>query len=242
MEKVLVVSYSREDLINLRDTFENSGYACKYLVLSNNLLVDTGAFIPSCIVIRLKNVERRRLFAVMQLRADVRFRKVPILLIADVEQSLIFNMNVRPAADQLTTPDTEMPKVLEMVEGLIEKVGRKKHVLAVDDDLVSLKRIQLFLESKYQVSCLKTGEECLRFLEKRIPDVLLLDCDMPVMDGAATFKGIQDMGLKGAFPVIMMSLNSERRIVYRGLAMIPDGFMLKPLNKDKLEEKIEELT
>ncbi len=242
MEKVLVVSYSREDLMVLRDTFDNSGYACKYLVLSNNLLVDTGAFIPSCIVMRLKNVERRRLFAVMQLKSDVRFRNVPILLIADVEQSLIFNMNVKPAADHVVTPETEMSKVLAQVGEIIEKVGRKKHVLAVDDDLVSLKRIQLFLESKYQVSCLKTGEECLRFLEKQTPDVLLLDCDMPVMDGAATFKGIQDMGLKGVFPVIMMSLNSERRIVYRGLAMIPDAFMLKPLNKDKLEEKIEELT
>ena len=65
---------------------------------------------------------------------------------------------------------------------------RKEHILVVDDDALTLKVAEDLLGGQYRVSCVKSGEQALDFLEKEMPDLLLLDLHMKGMDGFAPFS------------------------------------------------------
>ena len=58
-----------------------------------------------------------------------------------------------------------------------------KHILVVDDVINDLKCAEEILRDIYQVTTVDTGEKALLFLEENMPDLILLDVDMPAMNG-----------------------------------------------------------
>ncbi len=74
---------------------------------------------------------------------------------------------------------------------------RENHILIIDDDLMLLKTAEEILSDQYNVSVAKSGIQALNLLNKNIiPDLILLDIDMPQMDGYETLeeiKKIQDV-------------------------------------------------
>ncbi|MBQ8970447.1 MAG: response regulator [Lachnospiraceae bacterium] len=61
------------------------------------------------------------------------------------------------------------------------------HIVVVDDEKISLTSARILLSEKgMQVSCLRSGKDLLKFMEKREPDLILLDVLMPEMDGFET--------------------------------------------------------
>ena len=60
---------------------------------------------------------------------------------------------------------------------------RENHILIIDDDLMLLKTAEEILSDQYNVSVAKSGIQALNLLNKNIiPDLILLDIDMPRMD------------------------------------------------------------
>lgn len=68
-----------------------------------------------------------------------------------------------------------------------------KHILAVDDNPANLTLVRETLKDRYKVSVVTSGEQALRFLEKKQPDLILLDVCMPGMDGIETLKHINQI-------------------------------------------------
>ena len=67
---------------------------------------------------------------------------------------------------------------------------RENHILIIDDDLMLLKTAEEILSDQYNVSVAKSGIQALNLLNKNIiPDLILLDIDMPQMDGYETLEG-----------------------------------------------------
>ena len=68
---------------------------------------------------------------------------------------------------------------------------RENHILIIDDDLMLLKTAEEILSDQYNVSVAKSGIQALNLLNKNIiPDLILLDIDMPQMDGYETLEEI----------------------------------------------------
>lgn len=66
---------------------------------------------------------------------------------------------------------------------------RENHILIIDDDLMLLKTAEEILSDQYNVSVAKSGIQALNLLNKNIiPDLILLDIDMPQMDGYETLE------------------------------------------------------
>ena len=66
---------------------------------------------------------------------------------------------------------------------------RENHILIIDDDLMLLKTAEEILSDQYNVSVAKSGIQALNLLNKNIiPDLILLDIDMPQMDGYETLQ------------------------------------------------------
>ena len=75
-----------------------------------------------------------------------------------------------------------------MVENIKRQVNeyyrmKKRTILAVDDSGVILRNIKTLLEDKYQVIPVNSSEMAIKYLALNIPDLILLDYEMPIVDG-----------------------------------------------------------
>ncbi len=102
-------------------------------------------------------------------------------------------------------------------------------VLVVDDDASNLKMAGSILSgANMRVSCLKSGAEALKFLEKNRPDIILLDIHMPDMDGFDTIAAINGNERLSDIPIIFLTADADSETETRGLKCGAIDFIRKP--------------
>ena len=116
---------------------------------------------------------------------------------------------------------------------------RKKSVLVVDDDPDFLKVITGWLKYDYKVEGVRSGEEALKYLNVTRPDIILLDYEMPEMDGYQVFDQIRKNPLTYRIPIIFLTGKNEKDSVMRILKKKPDGYLLKTTHKDELIDTLD---
>lgn len=112
--------------------------------------------------------------------------------------------------------------------------------MLVDDHLVVREGLKLILETSesYQViGEAGNGQEALKLLEKLQPDVILMDLNMPVMDGLDTMKMLKKQG--HTVPIIILTTYNEDELMINGLALGAKGYLLKDTSRDNLFRSIE---
>lgn len=110
----------------------------------------------------------------------------------------------------------------------------KRHILVVDDSAVVLRNVKTLLEPKYSVSVAASGSQALIALGKKRPDLILLDYEMPMMDGKATMELIQMEEEYKNIPIVFLTSVSSKDVVMQLLALKPAGYLLKPAEGDAL--------
>ena len=102
-------------------------------------------------------------------------------------------------------------------------------ILIVDDDAANLRMASRILSGeKARVSCLKSGEDALKFLHDNRPDLILLDIHMQGMDGFETIAAIKENKAIADIPVIFLTADEDSRAETRGLEMGAMDFIKKP--------------
>lgn len=102
-------------------------------------------------------------------------------------------------------------------------------ILVVDDDASNLKMASHILSGeKMRVSCLKSGEDALRFLQGNRPDLILLDIHMPGMDGFDTLAAIREDKDTAGIPVIFLTADDDSKTETKGLKAGAMDFLKKP--------------
>ncbi|MBQ4521906.1 MAG: response regulator [Lachnospiraceae bacterium] len=129
---------------------------------------------------------------------------------------------------------------LEVSEAAKAQPEKKKVVLVVDDSGLMLRNVKSLIEYKYQVNVVTSGEKALVSMEKRRPDLILLDYDMPGWDGKQTFEKIRENPDYQDIPVVFLTGVAEKDRITSVLHLNPAGYILKPPDKDKLLSIIEE--
>ena len=117
-----------------------------------------------------------------------------------------------------------------------------KKVLIAEDNPVNRELLRELLEVRgYEVEEACDGQEALRALESSIPDVLLLDIGMPVLDGYATVRRIRDDPRFAAVPVLAVTAyamrGDEEKILQSGFS----GYLSKPIDSAALHQKLASL-
>lgn len=108
-------------------------------------------------------------------------------------------------------------------------------ILIVDDDRELLKMLRIYLERRgYQVSTAENGFEALERL-KTPPDLLLLDINMPGMDGMELCRRIRDTV---SCPILFLTAKAEEEDRVNGLLSGGDDYILKPFSLRELEARI----
>lgn len=87
----------------------------------------------------------------------------------------------------------------------------RKLILVVDDDTINLTLAEKLLSADYDIKKISSGEEALAFLETTEPDLILLDIQMPEMDGFAVMSVIRSHSSYCKIPVIFLTADRSEK-------------------------------
>jgi CheY-like chemotaxis protein len=122
-----------------------------------------------------------------------------------------------------------------------KKTNRKK-ILIVDDDpgvRISVKCGLEEINSNFDIVSVENGRECIKFLKnKKLPDLILLDIMMPVMNGWDTAAEIKKNQEWSEIPIIFLTAKSDFNSKNYG-GIISEEYITKPFDKHYLKNVIE---
>lgn len=111
-------------------------------------------------------------------------------------------------------------------------------ILSVDDEPANQKLITMSLEKDFRVRLADSGESALRAIESEIPDLLLLDVNMPLMNGLQACQRIRESVGIETLPIIFVSALTSLEDKLNGYAAGGNDYIGKPIQIPELVSKI----
>lgn len=140
-----------------------------------------------------------------------------------------------------STANQQTQTLLDDIDSLFDDapISGRKHILVVDDDFRMLKLIKRYLDDSYDIATAINGKVALKFLESKMTNLILLDYEMPGENGPAILEKLRANPITSRIPVIFLTGINDRKKIQQVLSLKPQGYLLKPIDHDKLVEAIE---
>ena len=130
-------------------------------------------------------------------------------------------------------------KLLEIIQNNNNNGGTMQTILLVDDDAVMIRTLREGLNTSYKVLPANGGANALKILEKAKPDLILLDYEMPVMNGPQVLEAIRSNPATAEIPVMFLTAKTDSASIEKIEALKPQGHMLKTLPLAEIKEIIQ---
>jgi DNA-binding response OmpR family regulator len=132
------------------------------------------------------------------------------------------------------------PLPLEMPTPMMIDAGNPlgNSILLVEDNPELLEYLSTLLGKYYKIETANNVKEALKKLEDNIPDLILTDLMMPVMDGITLAKSIREMPKTRFIPLIILSAKTDVTSKIEGFKTNIDDFIEKPFNPNLLLSRI----
>ena len=112
-----------------------------------------------------------------------------------------------------------------------------RRILVVDDEPRFVRLVDANLSTEgYEVATASNGQEALELVSKEVPDLVLLDVMMPVLDGFEACERIREFS---NVPIIMLTAKGEEIHRVRGLNLGADDYVVKPFSAGELIARVE---
>ena len=111
---------------------------------------------------------------------------------------------------------------------------RRKCILIVDDDLTFLQMLREWLKDTYRVGMANSGTQAIAWLATNRADLILLDYDMPVLDGPKVLEMIKSESFSSSTPVMFLTGKNDKQSVTNVISLKPADYLLKSISRDKL--------
>lgn len=180
---------------------------------------------------------------------------VPVLLIGTPEECKYFQKYYDNEQFDFLTRPTTLSELMEKCSSVLKledaedgqqeteeaKAEVKKRILVVDDSGILLRSVKTMLADQYEVAVATDGKKAIERAKRRRPDLILLDYEMPVMDGKETLEELRkDEELKD-IPVVFLTSVADRDSIAPVLKLKPEGYLLKPIDQKRMFETIESM-
>jgi serine phosphatase RsbU (regulator of sigma subunit) len=129
-------------------------------------------------------------------------------------------------------------RLLEGTHGIAEATEPRSRILVVDDFPTGRRLLAHKLGETYSVITAESGEDALRLAASHKPDIILLDVEMPGLDGFGTLEILRRGVIDEAVPVIFVTARNDKESRNRGLAAGAVDFLTKPYDKEELLIKV----
>ena len=117
----------------------------------------------------------------------------------------------------------------------------KMRILVVDDNTVNLATIEHELKDKYEIVPMLSGRRAVKYLYREKVDLILLDIQMPIMDGIETLKTIRTQENGVTVPVIFLTTKKDKLTVVEGAKLGIMDYITKPVDAEELHDRIEKV-
>ena len=240
LKKILLVRNEETFLVN----------AIKNLLLSNNYTVVDSSYVLSDLSNKMKGENYN--LVILYTDQDMAEHRDTMVFFKDVciEENLIvmvignkdaFNLVHRYIPKEDLAFEIERP--LDMAD-LLNKVGivtdeefeqqRRKSILIVDDDPTYIQMVREWLKETYRVGMANSGTQAIAWLATNKADLILLDYDMPVLNGPKVMEMLQSESFSSSTPVMFLTGKNDRKSVTDVISLKPADYLLKTISKDKL--------
>lgn len=115
---------------------------------------------------------------------------------------------------------------------------KREKIITIDDDPDILDVLELTLSEHYEVLQAHNGKEGLQLVQQKIPDLIICDYMMPIMNGRDFCKEVKKDILLSHIPVIMLTGKGEVQDKISGIEAGADDYMVKPFSPDELIARI----
>ncbi len=136
----------------------------------------------------------------------------------------------------------DKPIDIEVLMAEIEKAvsaAEKKRILIVDDDPAYAGMVREWIKDIYHTDIVTAGMQAIKFLLKKPVDLILLDYEMPVVDGPQVLQMLRQEEETMEIPVVFLTGVGTKEGVERVVELHPEGYMLKNTTREKLLEYLE---
>lgn len=167
---------------------------------------------------------------------------VPIFIAGDESEIKLFKKSV-PASKIIREYNRpiNVREVVETIDQFLKDENRisKKKVLVVDDSGAMLRNIKGWLEERYQIILANSGAMAIKYLSLERPDLILLDYEMPVLNGKQVLEMLRSELDFADIPVMFLTSKGDRESVLEVMALKPEGYLLKTQSPQEIIEAID---
>ena len=116
----------------------------------------------------------------------------------------------------------------------------KKSILIVDDDPQYLTMVREWLRGTYKVSMANSGMQAIKWLGTNKVDLILLDHEMPITTGPQVLEMLRSDQDTKSIPVMFLTGKGDKESVMKVVALKPEGYFLKNIDRKELLEKLDQ--
>ncbi|MCR5676110.1 MAG: response regulator [Lachnospiraceae bacterium] len=136
----------------------------------------------------------------------------------------------------------DMNRFLEAVKQQFDNrmaMAMRKTILIVDDDVTYMQMIREWLKDTYTVVMVNSGMKAIQWLTTNKADLVLLDYEMPVVNGPTIFEMLKSDTDSDVVPVMFLTGQSSQSSVLTAMKLRPVDYLLKKITRNELRDKLQ---
>lgn len=241
MQNIMIISEVQSYLIvSLKERFEEAEYNV-ITVKADIDMISKNTEPVSIIILYTDEKLGEQQQALNYIKDKAAEEDIPIFVIGDSNeiQSVEKMIPKHLIREEFLRP-INLAEVVESILNYEQKFGKqnKKKILVVDDSGAMLRNVKGWLEEQYQVILANSGTMAIKYLAMNRPDLVLLDYEMPVIDGKQVLEMIRSEHEFADIPVIFLTSKGDRESVMKVMALKPEGYLLKTMEPAQIIQAV----
>ena len=176
---------------------------------------------------------------------DIADEKDKKIIIIGEPQNVEWGLKMIPADNRVKSFERpfDIEDLVKEVSRFMDSIAegkRKKRILIVDDDITYMRTVYGWLKEYYQVGMASSGVQAISYLTKNKVDLILLDYQMPVVNGPQIMSMLKSETTIDDIPVMFLTGKDDRESVMSVMDLKPVDYLLKTIDKAHLHEKIDD--
>jgi PAS domain S-box-containing protein len=188
-----------------------------------------------------------------QLRARPASAQLPVILVTSASDEALEATALQIGAQDFIRKPFQPEVLVDRMRALLrlstlrtrQPLGvepRSARILLVDDDPLAIESLRASLAPLgAKLTAAADGEQALAMMQADVPDMVLLDAQMPRLDGYAVCQAMQTDPVLAQVPVAFVSVHAEARFETLGFAVGASDFLAKPFKPDVLLARVRKL-
>ena len=241
---ILVVDDNPTNLKLVSDVLEFEGYNILKAVDAEEAQVVLAATLPDLILMDIALPGMDGLTLTRKLKAEERTRGIRIVALTAFAMKGDDQKAFDAGCDGYITKPIDTRKLPDQVAGFLARAGSQSprssmKILVIEDNTVDLKLANLVLSTAgHHVSAVEAAEQAFAAIQEDRPQLILLDLDLPGMDGLALARRLKSDPDTRDICVVAVTFYPEQYPKDAALAAGCDAYLLKPIDTRELSDQL----